>query len=78
MAAKKHMVAFDCGNSSYRVVLGTYDGEKITMEVISQIANEMVEIGGKFYWDFLAIFQNLCYNEPIKSIPEQQGCRLWN
>ena len=59
MAAKKHMVAFDCGNSSYRVVLGTYDGEKITMEVISQITNEMVEIGGKFYWDFLAIFQNL-------------------
>ena len=42
MAAKKHMVAFDCGNSSYRVVLGTYDGEKITMEVISQITNEMV------------------------------------
>lgn len=57
--SKKHMVAFDCGNSSYRAVLGTYDGEKITMEVISQVPNEMIEIGGKFYWDFLAIFQNL-------------------
>lgn len=59
MAASKHMVAFDCGNSSYRVVLGTYDGERITMDVISQVPNEMIEIGGKFYWDFLAIFQNL-------------------
>ena len=59
MAASKHMVAFDCGNSSYRVVLGTYDGERITMDVISQVPNEMIEIGGKFYWDFLSIFQNL-------------------
>ena len=59
MINAKNMVAFDCGNSSYRVVLGTYDGEKISMEVISQVPNEMVEIGGKFYWDFLAIFQNL-------------------
>lgn len=59
MAVNKHMVAFDCGNSSYRVVLGTYDGERITMDVISQVPNEMIEIGGKFYWDFLSIFQNL-------------------
>ena len=59
MGNAKHMVAFDCGNSSYRVVLGTFDGEKISMEVVSQVPNEMVEIGGKFYWDFLAIFQNL-------------------
>lgn len=59
MKNAKHIVAFDCGNSSYRVVLGTYDGERISMEVVSQVPNEMVEIGGRFYWDFLAIFQNL-------------------
>ena len=55
----KHMVAFDCGNSSCRVVLGTYDGSRITMEVISQTPNEMIQAGGRFYWDFLAIFQSL-------------------
>lgn len=59
MKAIKNMVAFDCGNSSYRVVLGRYDGDKITMEVVSQVPNEMIEVDGKFYWDFLAIFQNL-------------------
>ena len=44
MAAKKHMVAFDCGNSSYRVVLGTYDGEKITME-------ELGDLSGRFNYE---------------------------
>ena len=34
---KRNMVAFDCGNSSCRVILGVYDGEQITTEVISQI-----------------------------------------
>ena len=27
---KRNMVAFDCGNSSCRVILGVYDGEQIT------------------------------------------------
>jgi len=55
----KHMVAFDCGNSSFRVVLGTYDDSKITMEVVSQTPNEMVCVQGRYFWDFLAIFQSL-------------------
>ncbi|MBR2991651.1 MAG: hypothetical protein IKF51_09390 [Solobacterium sp.] len=55
----KHMVAFDCGNSSCRVVLGTYDGNRISMEVITQVPNEMMEIDGIFYWDFEAICRNL-------------------
>jgi len=55
----KHMVAFDCGNSSFRVVLGTYDDSKITMEVVSQTPNDMVCVQGRYFWDFLAIFQSL-------------------
>lgn len=59
MKTMKHMVAFDCGNSSYRVVLGSYDGERLTMDVVCQVPNQMIEVDGIFYWDFLAIFQNL-------------------
>ena len=48
---KRNMVAFDCGNSSCRVILGVYDGEQITTEVISQIPNYMVRVHQYFYWD---------------------------
>lgn len=41
---KRNMVAFDCGNSSCRVILGVYDGEQITTEVISRIPNYMVRV----------------------------------
>ena len=40
MKTMKHMVAFDCGNSSYRVVLGSYDGERLTMDVVCQVPNQ--------------------------------------
>lgn len=50
------MVGFDCGNSSYRVVLGKYDGIHITTEVIDQIQNDMIKVGEYYYWDILRIF----------------------
>ena len=56
---KRNMVAFDCGNSSCRVILGVYDGEQITTEVISQIPNYMVRVHQYFYWDILMIYQKL-------------------
>ena len=52
----KNIVALDCGNSSFRVVLGRYDGEKITTEVISQTPNDMVRVLDYYYWDFLKIY----------------------
>ncbi|NLJ98614.1 MAG: rhamnulokinase [Tissierellia bacterium] len=52
----KNIIALDCGNSSYRVVLGKYDGKKINTQVIAQEPNYMVEVLGYYYWDFLRIF----------------------
>lgn len=57
MPRTKNIVALDCGNSSYRIVLGRYDGKKITTEVIDQIQNRMIQVGDYYYWDFLAIYQ---------------------
>ena len=56
--AKKTIVGFDCGNSSYRVVLGTYDGVRILTEVIDQIPNCMVKAGNYYYWDILRMFSD--------------------
>ncbi|MHC1740561.1 MAG: rhamnulokinase family protein [Anaerolineaceae bacterium] len=54
-----HCVAFDCGNSSLRVVVGTYDGKKVTTDVVSQVPNSTIELNGIYYWDILYIFDSL-------------------
>ncbi|MGI5172570.1 rhamnulokinase [Treponema sp. OMZ 840] len=56
---QKNMIAFDCGNSSFRTILGTYDGEKLITEVIDQVPNYMIEVNGYFYWDILHIYKGL-------------------
>lgn len=52
-------VAFDCGNSSFRTVLGTFDGTRTKMEVIAQITHNTIEINGLYYWDILHIYEGL-------------------
>lgn len=52
----KTMVALDCGNSSYRVVLGRYRDGKIESTVIKQIPNGMEKVGEYYYWDIRKIF----------------------
>ena len=68
---KRNMVAFDCGNSSCRVILGVYDGEQIAAEVITQIPNYMVRVHQYFYWDILMIYQKLL--EGLKEAVKRAG-----
>lgn len=57
MKSVKNIIALDCGNSSIRVVLGRYDGEKIITEVISQTPHDMVCALDYYYWDILRILE---------------------
>ena len=59
MAENKYIVSFDCGNSSFRTILGVYDGERIESKVIQQTPNEMIKIGDYYYWDILKIYSGL-------------------
>lgn len=52
-------VAFDCGNSSFRTVLGQFDGTRTVMEVVSQISHNTIEVNGLYYWDILHVFDGL-------------------
>ncbi len=77
----KNYVAFDCGNSSIRVLSGLFDGERIKAELVHQVPNEAVKVNGIFYWDILYIFRELqrglqkCYLEfgPVESV----GISTW-
>ncbi len=56
---KENFVAFDCGNSSIRVVTGLYDGEKIELKLVHQVPNETVNVNQIHYWDILYIYREL-------------------
>lgn len=56
---KTYHVAFDCGNSSFRVLLGSFEGKSLEVEVIEQIPNDPIRIDDYLYWDILRIFDGL-------------------
>jgi len=56
---KINCVAFDCGNSSFRTVLGQFDGTRTTTEVINQISHNSINVNGLYYWDILHVFDGL-------------------
>lgn len=59
--AKKEtrVLAVDFGASSGRVMLGTYDGDKITVEEIHRFSNDPIIVNGTMYWDVLRLFHEI-------------------
>ncbi|MGI6433029.1 MAG: rhamnulokinase [Sphaerochaetaceae bacterium] len=56
---EQHYLAFDCGNSSLRTVVGRFDGHKIELEVLRQVPNQEFR-GVRFdHWNILSIFHEL-------------------
>ena len=53
------VLAIDFGASSGRVMLGTYDGNKITVEEIHRFSNDPVIVNGTMYWDVLRLFHEI-------------------
>ena len=53
------VLAIDFGASSGRVMLGTYDGNKITAEEIHRFSNDPVIVNGTMYWDVLRLFHEI-------------------
>ncbi len=53
------MLAVDFGASSGRAMLGSFNGEKLTIQEVHRFANEPVQLGGNLHWDFLRLFHEL-------------------
>ena len=56
---KTYHVAFDCGNSSFRVLLGSFENNNLEVDVIDQISNDPIRVNEYLYWDILRIFDGL-------------------
>ncbi|MDD2970695.1 MAG: rhamnulokinase [Lachnospiraceae bacterium] len=59
MKKEKRVLAFDYGASSGRAIIGTFDGNTISLEEIHRFANEPVTVNGTMYWDILRLFHEL-------------------
>ncbi len=59
MCATKNYLAIDLGASSGRGIVGSFDGEKITLRENCRFANEPVKTCDRLNWDILRIFHEI-------------------
>ena len=57
--AKLKMLAIDLGASSGRGIVGSFDGNKITLEENHRFTNDPVMTAGQFTWDVLRIYHEI-------------------
>lgn len=81
MADKRSFLAFDCGATSGRAVLATYDGGAFSTEEVYRFPSGFVELGGKFYWDIVAIYDHFrtCLSQLARDgvKPDSIGIDTW-
>ena len=55
----KKVLAIDFGASSGRVIVGSFDGKKITLEEIHRFSNDPVTVNDTTFWDVLRLFHEI-------------------
>ena len=57
--AERKMLAIDLGASSGRGIVGSFNGNKITLTENHRFSNDPVTLNGTMYWDILRIFHEI-------------------
>ena len=52
-------LAFDCGATSGRAMLGTFTNDDFKMEEVYRFPNQMLELDGAYYWNVYAIYEHI-------------------
>ncbi len=73
MADKHTFLAFDCGATSGRAVLATFEGGRFDMKEVYRFPSGIIELHGKYYWDILAIYEH--FRKCLSSL-KQEGVRI--
>lgn len=55
----KHFLAVDLGATSGRVILATLTDEKLDLEVLHRFPNRLIEVGGKYFWNIYALYEDI-------------------
>lgn len=56
MQDKRTFLAFDCGATSGRALLGTFENGSFSMEEVYRFPNQPLEVGGRYYWNVWSIY----------------------
>ncbi len=59
MSKEINLLAFDLGASNGRAIVGTYDGSRLSLEVVHKFANGADTVHGAMYWDWLRLFSEI-------------------
>ncbi len=57
--AQRKMLAIDLGASSGRGIVGSFDGNRLSLEENHRFSNDPVILNGTMYWDILRIFHEI-------------------
>ena len=60
MVASRSFLAFDCGATSGRALLATFQNGSFEMKEVYRFPSKMIEGEGKLYWDIVAIYEHFC------------------
>ena len=70
---KHTFLAFDCGATSGRAVLATFEGGSFQMKEVYRFPSGIIELQGKYYWDVVAIYEH--FRKCLSQL-EQEGVRI--
>jgi rhamnulokinase len=59
MSLSTNLLAIDLGAESGRGILGSFDGTRITLEVLHRFPNGPVKVADRLHWDVLRIFSDM-------------------
>lgn len=59
MTRKQHHLAIDLGSSNGKIILGSYDGDRLYAKEVHRFANQPVIVRGTIHWDVLRLLQEI-------------------
>ena len=59
MNRSRKYIAFDIGASNGRCIIGNFDGQKLSLNVLKQFDNFYVRASDHYYWNILGLFDNV-------------------
>jgi len=71
------LLAVDLGAESGRTVVGSFDGERLSVEVIRRFPNQPVEVAGTLHWDVLRLYADVLDGVRAAGPVESLGIDTW-
>ncbi|MCB0187823.1 MAG: rhamnulokinase, partial [Caldilineaceae bacterium] len=59
MSSTKHYLAFDFGAESGRAIVGTFDGDRLTLSEVHRFPNTPVRLPSAMHWNVLQLWQEI-------------------